>query len=60
MSDKNSLLPQMLQRAILDNWSAYSNDFMSFESDYLANLNKNLKSIDNAYLALIFVKIKAR
>ena len=56
MSDKNSLLPQMLQRAILDNWAAYSNNFMSFESDYLANLNKNFKSIDNAYLALIFVK----
>ena len=56
MSDKNSLLPQMLQRAILDNWAAYSNNFMSFESDYLANLNKNYKSIDNAYLALIFVK----
>jgi hypothetical protein len=56
MSDKNSLLPQMLQRAILDNWAAYSNHFMGFESDYLANLNKNYKSIDNAYLALIFVK----
>ena len=56
MSDKNSLLPQMLQKALLENWAAYNNYFMAFESDYLASLNKNYKSLDNGYLTLIFTK----
>ncbi len=29
---------------------------MAFESDYLASLNKNYKSLDNGYLTLIFTK----
>jgi len=56
MSDKNSLLPQMLQKALLENWATYNNYFMAFESDYLASLNKNYKSLDNGYLTLIFTK----
>ena len=56
MSDKNSLLPQMLQNALLENWVTYNNYFLAFESDYLASLHKNYKSLDNGYLALIFTK----
>ena len=56
MSDKNSLLPQMLQKALLENWATYNNYFMAFESDYLASLNKNYQSLDNGYLTLIFTK----
>ena len=60
MSDKNSLLAEMLKNALLENWVSYNNYFMAFESDYLATLHKNYKSLDNGYLALIFTKIKAR
>ena len=56
MSDKNSLLAQMLKNALLENWVSYNNYFMAFESDYLATLHKNYKSLDNGYLALIFTK----
>jgi hypothetical protein len=56
MSENNSLLPQMLQKAILENWVSYNNYFMAFESDFLGAIHKNYKSLDNGYLALIFVR----